>query len=134
MYRAELSESDYLVKLIYDAVEIVYYIIACVPDVAGVKANAELVFFIDSCDYLRNFFKSPADLRPFTRHCFKEDGCCLLLGYDGVQQEGDFFNADLDSLSRVTAGMKIIHVSGRIFHAEQVILHRVKGELPCVLV
>ena len=62
MNRTQTLQADYLVKAGQHPVQVLHQIIAPVPDMAGVQADAQLVLQLHTVDDLPQFFKAAAHL------------------------------------------------------------------------
>ena len=96
---------------------------------AGVEAHAELFGARHPVNDLPQLAKPPADLRALARHRLKEHCGRLPVKHREIQRLSNFPDSLVNSLPDVASWMEIIVVPRHIFHAPEVVLHRIARKL-----
>ena len=122
-------KADHAVKFRQHAVQIVSDVIACIRYMTGVETHAEKLSAAAGVKNRAQFFKPAADLASLAGHRFEQNGRVLLRADDCVQTCGDQVDSRFDALPDVAAGMEIVEIAGRQFHAQQVICKNLAGKL-----
>ena len=124
--RVQPVKPDNLVKLSQNTVKVGFYIVAAVPNVAGVKANSELVleaFSAERNSQIQNalyLLEPSADFTALACHCFeqnyifKRSAFALNLINHAYKVFRNQLNANLRSLTYVTTGMKVVVIAGQV--------------------
>ena len=107
----QAGKADALVKAGEYAIEVVYDIVAAVPDMAGIEADAQLAAAVYLLDDSRDFLKAAANLSTFAGHGLQQYGRRLSGGEHFVQQPGNACNACFGTLAYVAAGVEIVEIS-----------------------
>ena len=122
-------QADDLVELCQHAVQIMDDIVACVGDMAGVKAHAHFIRQRHAVKDLPQLLKPAAYLRAFAGHGLQQHRGAELRRQDGVEGVGNKADAGFEPLSGMAAGMEVIEIAGQILHTPEVIGQRHLGEL-----
>ena len=96
---------------------------------AGVEAYAELFGARHTIDDLPQLAKPPADLRALACHRLKEHCGRLPVKHREIQRLSNFPDSLVNSLPDVASGVEIIVVPRHIFHASEIVLHRIARKL-----
>ena len=61
-------QADHLIKMIQNAVKIVYQVVSSIPGMAGVEANAQFFVMLNALNDLRKLLKSSSNFRALPCH------------------------------------------------------------------
>ncbi len=114
---AEPLKTDNAVKFLQHLVQPAGNVVAAVPDMAGVKTDSQFVSLFHAVENLPQFREVPADLAALSRHRLQQHGRGLLFFQHLIQGVRNPRDPGLCPLSHMGTRMKIIIISGNIFHA-----------------
>ena len=121
MNRLQSVKTHRTVKLFQHSVKVSDNIVAAVPDVARVEADADVLRQLHAVDDGAQLLEAAADLAALAGHGLEQDGRGHVGEEDLIEQRGDLLNAHVDALPDVAAGVKIVELAGRVLHALQVV-------------
>ena len=101
-------EPDHAVKLREHAVEVACDVIARIPDVARIEADAEMITKLHAIDDGTKFLERPSDFRALARHRLEKHRRRLLGLQYMVELRRNQLDAALRSLPDMAAGMEIV--------------------------
>ena len=91
---------------------------------ARVKADSYLTSQLHTCDQFRYLPEITSNLTAFARHGLQQNRGGLLATNHAIQQVADKCGAFFKALSDVASGMKIVIISGKVFHSLEIVFHR----------
>ena len=103
-------------------------VIAAIPDMAGIEADANFFLMIDAVDDGAQFLKAASDFRAFACHGLKKHRCLLLWMDDIVELLCNKFNAFFRALSDMAARMEVVEIIWQVLKACKVVGHGVMRE------
>lgn len=100
-------------------------VIAAIPDMAGIEADAKFFLMVDAVDDGAQFLKAASDFRTFACHGLKKHRCLLLWMDDIVELLCNKFNAFFRALSDMAARMEVVEIIWQVLKACKVVGHGV---------
>ena len=129
MHRPDSVKPHRLVKAGQHAVQVACDVIACVVHMAGIQAYAHVIGKRHPVQDGPQLLKAAAHLAALARHGFQQHCGTHVLPQDGVEHGGDHFDARVNALAHMAAGVEVVQVAGEILHAAQVVLHGAGGKV-----
>ena len=123
-------KTDDAVKLREHAIEVAHNVIARVPDMARIEADAKMIRELHAVDDRAQFLERPPDLRALARHRLKQHRRRLLGLQHMVELRRDKLDAALRALPDMAAGVEIIKLVRRLLHAHEVVRHHRLSKRP----
>ena len=133
MHGLQPVQAHHPVKLREHPIQVVFDVIASVPDVAGVQTDAQMLRVLHPVDDGAQVLEPAAHLAALARHGLQQHRGVHLRPQHPVQQAADQLNARWDALAHMAAGMEIVVVARHILQPGQVLGKSPEGKVPHIV-